>query len=99
MKKFFTIIFSIILLILPLSACTEEEKEYHTVTFYTEIRAGTFAYHKKAEIQVADGDVIGNQVPDTGLISYVWYTSKTGNIEWNIYSDEVKTDMSLYGRW
>ena len=92
-------------------ACVEEQV-YHTVTFYLLKKGGSIlgmgslpdSYVKKAEIKVADGDVIGNQAPnqdpdigDVG-VGYIWYINKAYSIEWNIYSDEVKTDMFLYGK-
>lgn len=100
MKKFLTTILCCLFFILPFSACSDTGKEYHTVTFYVAtLQGNTKYYRKQSSINVLDGDVIGNQAPSFSFRSYVWYTSKSGNIEWNLYSDEVKSDMDLYGRW
>lgn len=82
---------------LGLVACSDEPApETYTVSFYI----GTTCIDV---ISVKEGDVIGeytvnfgNYKKDPGAFS--WYTTKTGDIEWNIYKDTVQCNMSLFGR-
>lgn len=77
-----------------------EKQEYHTVTFYRAKNSGaTTSYSKLADIKILHGSLIENQAPNVPLFPITWYTSQAENIKWDLYSDEVKTDMELYGRW
>lgn len=90
-----------------------EQTVYHTVTLYlvtdnVNLYGKTinsekqfFSAIKPIEIQVADGEIIGEI--DLDNMNYSdktfsgWYTEKACVTIWNIYKDEVRTDMQLYG--
>lgn len=100
MKKILIVLMCFIFCLFPLSGCNDDSDEYYTVTFYVAIvQNSTKYYREQSNIEVKHGDVIGNKAPSVSYRDYIWYTSKAGNIEWNLYSDEVKSDMNLYGRW
>ena len=77
-----------------------DKQEYHTVTFYRANNSGTTtSYSKLADLKIQHVTLIENQASNVPLSPLTWYTTPAGNIEWNLYSDEVKSDMNLYGRW
>lgn len=97
MKKILLLLLCSILFTLPLTACAnkyDNESIYHTVDIYVTY----LTTHKVQSLQIKDGDVIGDAITFSRKHELVWYTTLNGNIEWNLYADEVKCDMSLYGR-
>lgn len=56
--------------------------------------------------KVTDGSIIGNvEIEDTVTVDGVtyrfsgWFTDKSYGIQWNLMSDTVKGDMTLYSKW
>lgn len=70
-------------------------KPTYTVTFH-------YLNTVRKTLSVEEGDIIGDRlrqaIGNSNMGKYAWYTSKVGNIEWNIYADRVYSDMDLWGR-
>lgn len=56
--------------------------------------------------KVTDGSIIGDvEIEDTVMVDGVtyrfsgWFTDKSYGIQWNLMSDTVKGDMTLYSKW
>lgn len=56
--------------------------------------------------KVSDGSIIGDvEIEDTVIVDGVtyrfsgWFTDKSYGIQWNLMSDTVKGDMTLYSKW
>ena len=88
------ILISLILILVISSAvlfagCGEEEKPVYKV----KLVYSTFG----ETIEVTEGEVIAPKIKSY-FREKAWYTSKDGNLEWNIYKDGVVCDMTLYAR-
>lgn len=88
------ILISLILILVISSAvlfagCGEEEKPVYTV----KLIYGGFV----DSVKVTEGEVIAPKLK-SAYREMAWYTSKKGNLEWNIYKDGVVCDMTLYAR-
>lgn len=76
------------------------EQEFHTVSFYrAKTTCSTSSYVKISEVKIRHGEVIGSRAPTIPIFPIVWYTSKSDGMKWNLYTNKVNSDISLYGRW
>ncbi|MCM1218217.1 MAG: InlB B-repeat-containing protein [Lachnospiraceae bacterium] len=113
MKKNFCRLLTILLLISVVafcfSGCTNQK---YTVTFMSYVSkptlhiSGRIEYDTYLTKQVEEGAIIGDvEVEDTmeiGGTTYKfcgWFTDKSYGIQWNLMSDTVKGDITLYSKW
>ena len=100
MKKLFILIIICCVICTLFVGCQKEEPVVtYTVTF---IQPGNMATAERviAKITCEANSVIGNKAPEAGKYPFKkfkgWYTEKELLTQWNLYSDEVKSDMTLY---
>ncbi|MBR3790943.1 MAG: InlB B-repeat-containing protein [Clostridia bacterium] len=84
--------------------------ETHTIRFMdgnpnydTILEKIHITYRLESTITVAHNDIIGDESPAPMGTKYSsnwrflgWYTSQDGTDKWDLYRDEVKSDMTLY---
>ncbi len=98
-KQLLAIIMIIIALasVVLLASCGDENNpEQQPKPVYSVALMGVH-YGLISTIKVTEGDTIASQL-NSSLKRYAWYTSKYGDIEWNIYKDVVTCDMTLFAR-
>ena len=90
-----------------LTACNDEK---HSVKFKVAASISTYVdfnvvYKSAGSIEVKDGECIGSDAPDptyAGGQTFEfagWYTEKELINKWDIYKDEVRSDMTLYAKY
>ena len=95
-------------------SCNSNQKADHTVTFmtvssitYTKTTGMICSYVSKSKnkISVKDGEIIGPAPVDTKygsgtLYRFIgWYTEKDYINRWDLYKDEVRSDLTLYPKY
>ena len=92
-----------------LSACKDEEDKTYTITFKVAQSISplnsSVIYKTAKTIEVEDGECIGNSAPSgkygTGYTYEFagWYTEEELINQWDLYRDEVRSDMVLYAKY
>jgi len=92
-----------------LSGCEKERK--YEVTFMIAdsivVQGESFKvnYKEADSIKIYDEELIGNKAPDAeyqNSITYTfagWYTEKECINSWNLYKDEVESNVTLYAKY
>ena len=103
-----SIVAIMILACVPLfSACKDKtySVEFKVASSINSFGELTVFYKTADTIEVEDGECIGNSAPNAtyaGGHTYEfagWYTEKELINKWDIYKDEVRSDMTLYAKY
>ena len=94
-----------------LTACEEENAPViYTVEFYAPSATNLSKenpkfFSKVTSIEINKGECIGGNAPTQSFVSSLnytfvgWYTEKEYINPWNLYKDEVQTNMTLYAKY
>ena len=80
-----------------------EQEETYTITFMKLDSPTAKKFTEETTIQCEANSVIGDKAPLFKLNSYYvfagWYTEEGCINTWNLYTDEVKSNITLYARF
>lgn len=112
-KRLLSVLFAACLVFIFFTGCKDKPNLY-TVTVYSSEKAypndlRQYMYKKVdgfiilQQLEIESGSVLGN----VGKGNYLkdkyrfcgWYTDKDYTEQWNLYKDEVRSDMTLYAKW
>lgn len=104
--KKISILFTFILLLfisIPLFSACDANTETCEVTFMNVAYIGETPFFTENEtITIDKGDVIGSAPVSTNKFGYTfagWYTEKECINQWHLYTDIVKSDLTLYPKY
>jgi hypothetical protein len=102
MKKLLIILLCVLLVACSfgLIACQKEEPTTYTVTFMRKKIYYRGVYINETTVEITEDCIIGNNAPETidksSIVFYGWYTEEGCSNQWDIYSDKVNCDITLY---
>lgn len=97
------------------AGCTEKTHTVTFISYVSKFslsQSGKIEYDTYLTKQVEDGSIIGNIEIDDTIVLYDseahknrtykfsgWFTDKSYGIQWNLMSDTVKGNITLYAKW